>query len=81
MTTPLIELRRDIHAHPEPAHQEHRTRGDVLGPLHGAPITIKVNVDVAGRPTTGGIVASADNVADQDAPLVHNLRRAGAVIV
>ncbi len=56
-------------------------RGDELGPLHGVPITIKVNVDVAGHPTTGGIAALADHVAVEDAPLVRSLRRAGAVIV
>lgn len=56
-------------------------RGDELGPLHGVPITIKVNVDVAGRPTTGGISALADHMAVDDAPLVANLRRAGAIIV
>ena len=31
--------------------------GEACDPLNGVPITIKVNVDVAGRPTTGGIEA------------------------
>lgn len=56
-------------------------RGEPLGPLHGVPVTIKVNVDVAGEPTTGGIEAFKDLVASEDAPLVANLRRAGAIIV
>lgn len=56
-------------------------RGDDLGALHGVPVTVKVNVDVAGRPTTGGITANSDHVAAEDAPVVANLRRAGAVIV
>jgi amidase len=56
-------------------------RGDVLGPLHGVPVTLKINVDCAGRATTGGIAAFKDLIAHEDAPAVSNLKRAGAVIV
>jgi len=59
---------------------EFQTNGPV-GPLHGVPVTIKVNVDQAGSATTNGIPALKDMVAAEDAPLVANLRRAGAVIV
>ena len=51
------------------------------GPLHGVPVTIKVNVDTAGHATTDGIVAAKDNIARSDSPLVAHLRAAGAVIV
>ena len=57
------------------------TRGDSLGPLHGVPVTIKVNVDTAGHATTDGVVAARDNLATTDSPLVTHLRHAGAVIV
>jgi amidase len=53
--------------------------GQATGPLHGVPISVKVNVDVAGTPTTMGIPAFADNVAGSDAPVVANARRAGAI--
>ncbi|WP_088284718.1 amidase [Ideonella sp. A 288] len=56
-------------------------RGDPVGPLHGVPITIKVNVDTAGRATTDGVVACRDHIATADSPLVAHLRAAGAVIV
>jgi amidase len=51
------------------------------GPLFGVPVTIKVNVDQEGQATTNGIPAFANVIAPADAPLVRNLRRAGAIIV
>ncbi|MBN9084581.1 MAG: amidase [Rhizobiales bacterium 62-17] len=56
-------------------------RGDALGPLHGVPVTVKINVDYAGRPTTVGVVAFKDDVVADDSPSVANLRRAGAIII
>jgi amidase len=56
-------------------------RGQPAGPLHGVPVSIKINIDVAGRATTEGVVACRDNIAPSDSPLVAHLRRAGAVIV
>ena len=58
-----------------------RQRGDALGPLHGVPVTVKVNVDLKGRATTNGVVAFKDNIAAEDSPVVANLRKAGAVII
>ena len=58
-----------------------QARGDALGPLHGVPVTIKVNVDVAGEATTDAVEAFKDNVAQTDSPLVKSMRDAGAVIV
>ncbi len=55
-------------------------RGEAPGPLHGVPVTVKVNVDCRGRATTNGIVALRDAIAADDSPVVSNLRRAGAVI-
>ncbi len=52
-----------------------------LGPLHGVPVTIKENIDQAGLPNPNGIPAFADLLAAEDAPLVRNLRRAGAIII
>ncbi len=55
--------------------------GATLGPLHGVPVTTKVNVDQAGCPTDNGIVAFKNLVATQDNPTVANLKRAGAIVI
>lgn len=58
-----------------------RARGDALGPLHGVPVTTKVNVDHKGHPTDNGVVAFKDLLASEDSPVVANLRHAGAVFI
>ncbi|WP_149537775.1 amidase [Siccirubricoccus phaeus] len=58
-----------------------RARGEALGPLHGVPVTTKVNVDQKGLPTTNGVVALKDAIAQEDGPVVANLRKAGAIII
>lgn len=51
------------------------------GPLAGVPVTVKVNLDQKGHATTNGLRIQKDLVAEQDSPVVANLRRAGAVII
>ncbi len=63
------------------AADEAVVRGDALGALHGVPVTIKENVDMAGLATPNGIPAFADLMATEDAPVVRNLRNAGAIVV
>lgn len=58
-----------------------RRNGSACGPLHGVPVTVKVNVDTKGRATTNGVVAFRGLVATEDSPVVANLRKAGAIIV
>ena len=51
------------------------------GLLHGMTIAVKDNIDVAGTATTAGASFWRDRLANDDAPVVARLRRAGAVIV
>lgn len=55
--------------------------GEATGPLHGVPVTIKVNVDQRGHATTNGVEAYRSVVATEDSPVVANLQRAGAIVV
>src|SRR3954454_24713396 len=58
-----------------------RARGHALPPLHGVPVTIKINVDMAGSPTDNGVVPLKDFIAREDSPVVANLKHAGAIII
>ena len=49
------------------------------GPLHGVPIAIKDNIDTAGTRTTMASAVFDDRVPTEDAFVVQQLRRAGAV--
>ena len=51
------------------------------GPLHGVPVTIKINVDQKDYATSNGVVAFKDIIAPDDSPIVRSLRAAGAVII
>jgi amidase len=55
--------------------------GEELGPLHGVPITVKENLDVAGTATSSGVSALVEATAARDAPSVAGLRAAGAIPV
>jgi amidase len=56
-------------------------RREPLGPLHGVPVTIKINVDCTGRATTNGVAAFRDRIAPADSPPVANWRKAGAIVI
>ncbi len=59
---------------------EELSKGNILGPLHGVPMTIKDSYDLAGTVTSRGNPALKDNVASKDALSVERLKNAGAVI-
>lgn len=76
VVTPSYERARESAAAADSA----RARGE-NGRLLGLPMTIKDCIDVAGLPTTGGVVDRADAVATEDARPVARIRAAGAVIM
>ena len=58
-----------------------RSAGTVRGPLHGIPVLMKDNYDLAWMPTTGSSLALAGLRPPDDAHQVARLREAGAVVL
>ncbi len=54
-------------------------QGQQIGPLGGAVVVIKGNIDLAGMPTTAGSRSFAAKAADRSAPLVSRLVQAGGL--
>lgn len=55
-------------------------KGNLRGPLHGVPVTVKESFDLAGSPTTWGYVPWKDNIRTSDSDAVARYRKAGAVV-
>ena len=51
------------------------------GPLHGVPMAVKDQFNTAGIRTTGGSSILKDNLPDEDATVITNLKKAGAVML
>jgi amidase len=60
---------------------EARASGQLWGPLHGVPITVKDSLSTAGMRTTAGDPRLADYVPRHDATVVSRLRNAGAIVL
>lgn len=77
----MLALNPDALADARALDRERKARGP-RGPLHGIPIVIKDNIESAEPlPTTAGSLALVANVTRRDAPLVAQLRAAGAIIL
>ncbi len=63
------------------AADESRRRGEIVGPLHGLPMTVKDNIDLVGTDATLGMVSRQNQPSLTDAPVVHLLKEAGALIL
>jgi len=55
--------------------------GAALGPLHGVPVTIKINVDLHGQANSNGVPGLARTIAPADSPAPANLKAAGAIVL
>ena len=53
--------------------------GEPLGPLHGVPLTVKQNIDLAGCASDHGVPAFAEAISPVDAPVVERMKAAGAI--
>ncbi len=53
-------------------------KGEIWGPLHGVPMTIKEAYDIEGLPTTWGFPELEHNIATADSETVVRMKHAGA---
>lgn len=60
---------------------EERRRGEVRGPLHGLPVSMKESLDMTGHASTLGAASRKNKLAVADAAVVELFRKAGAVIL
>lgn len=73
-------MRDQAYGDAERLERELRT-GLYRGPLHGIPIGVKDIISVKGVRTTAGSKVLADNVSQEDAMVVEQLRKNGAIII
>ena len=60
---------------------ELESTGQLVGPLHGVPVLVKDNYDVAGLQTTGGSAALLGWAPETDATVIARIRAAGGIIL
>ncbi|MCF2533210.1 amidase [Yinghuangia soli] len=84
-TNPVLNALVDVHADEALADARRADAavadGSPLGPLHGVPVSTKINTDQRGRITSHGIAALAHAPAEADAACVTALREAGAILL
>lgn len=77
----VIELNPDALSIADERDRE-RAAGKTPGPLHGIPILVKDNIDTGDKMmTTAGALALEGNIAGQDAFIIAQLRKAGAIVL
>ena len=76
----IIDLNPNALSDADRLDQE-RASGRIRGALHGIPVVVKDNIDVAGMVNSAGSLAMANHVPARDAFLVERLRAAGAVVL
>ena len=63
------------------AADEAQAKGELWGPLHGVPCTVKDSFEIANVLTTSGSPALASHIPKRDAVVVERLCDSGAVII
>ena len=76
----ILTLNPDALARARELDRERRDKGP-RSPLHGIPVVLKDNMDMADLPTTAGSFMLKGSVPPDDAFIVRRLRDAGAVVL
>ncbi|MEO0411130.1 MAG: amidase [Pseudomonadota bacterium] len=80
-TNPALNAVTEVLADQALAAADKADQSPPLGPLHGVPVSIKGNIDVAGSATVNGCAAFQNAVAKETSPAAQNLLNAGAIIL
>jgi len=62
------------------AADEALSKGEIWGPLHGLPMTVKDSIEVKGMPCTSGFPGLKEHFPQSKADVVESLLDAGAII-
>ncbi len=77
----LITLNPEALSEGDRIDAAYRATGRFPGPLHGIPVVIRDNIDVAGMTMTSGFQGRKHLRPPTDAPLAHQIRQVGAIII
>src|SRR5690606_19246942 len=77
----VVQITADSALEGARAADEALSRGDIRGPLHGVPMTIKDSFDTAGVISTGGTLGRASFIPERDATVVARVKAAGAILM
>ena len=75
----IVQFRPDAALAEARALDAQRARGEIVGPLHGVPFTVKDYMAIPGLISTFGTLGLAQNVMQHECEIVARLRRAGGV--
>jgi aspartyl-tRNA(Asn)/glutamyl-tRNA(Gln) amidotransferase subunit A len=78
---PFITVTNDAALAAAKQADEEIRAGRYRGSLHGIPYAAKDNIDTAGVRSTSGSAVFEDKVPVEDAPVIHRLKTAGAVLI
>lgn len=77
----VVQITADSALEGARAADEALSRGELAGPLHGVPMTIKDSFDTAGVISTGGTLGRANFIPERDATVVARVKAAGAILM
>lgn len=77
----VVQLTADMALTQARAADKRLLRGEIVGPLHGVPMTIKDSIETAGVVCTGGTKGRGNFIPLRDATVVARLRSAGAILL
>eukprot|EP00009_Paramoeba_aestuarina_P010653 CAMPEP_0201540336 /NCGR_PEP_ID=MMETSP0161_2-20130828/70887_1 /ASSEMBLY_ACC=CAM_ASM_000251 /TAXON_ID=180227 /ORGANISM="Neoparamoeba aestuarina, Strain SoJaBio B1-5/56/2" /LENGTH=231 /DNA_ID=CAMNT_0047947797 /DNA_START=225 /DNA_END=917 /DNA_ORIENTATION=- len=80
VVVPQFEVAREEAKHADKIIEEAQHL-DTLPPLLGVPISVKESFSVKGLPFTSGLIKRKNVVAADDADVIKNLRKSGAIVI